>query len=86
MDNLYANFELAEANILAMRMGPGKHLHNRELLYGAIDGKEFDFFADLIINQELVRSNARGFQDGEPLDRQNSCLVCNMGLTHFSIC
>ena len=66
MDGLYMlTFELAKANILAMRMGPGKHLHNRKLLYGAIDGHEFDFFADLIINQELVRSNARGFQDGE---------------------
>ncbi len=25
---------------------------------------DFDFFSDLIINQELVRPNARGFQDG----------------------
>ncbi|KAF2482215.1 acyl-CoA dehydrogenase [Neohortaea acidophila] len=56
--------KMAEANILAMRMGPGKHLHNRKLLDGAIDGKDFDFFSDLIINQELVRANARGFQDG----------------------
>ena len=69
MNDLYANFELAEANILAMRMGPGKHLYNRKLLDGAIDGKDFDFFADLIINQELVRPNARGFQDGEQIDR-----------------
>ena len=59
---------MAEANILAMRMGPGKHLHDRKLLGGAIDGKDFDFFADLIINQELVRANARGFQDGEHID------------------
>jgi alkylation response protein AidB-like acyl-CoA dehydrogenase len=56
--------KMAEANILAMRMGPGKHLHGRNLLGGAIDGKEFDYFSDLIISQELTRQNARGFQDG----------------------
>lgn len=56
--------KMAEANIHAMRMGPGKHLHDRKLLDGAMDGKEFDYFADLIINQEIVRHNARGFQDG----------------------
>ena len=46
-------------------VGPGKHLHDRKLLYGAIDGNDFDFFCDLIINQELVRPSARGFQDGK---------------------
>ena len=56
--------KMAAENILAMRMGPGKHLHNRKLLGGAQDGKEFDYFSDLIITQELVRANARGFQDG----------------------
>jgi alkylation response protein AidB-like acyl-CoA dehydrogenase/predicted heme/steroid binding protein len=56
--------KMAEANILAMRMGPGKHLHGRKLLDGAIEPKEYDYFADLIISQELVRMNARGFQDG----------------------
>ncbi|KAK3726089.1 hypothetical protein LTR37_000237 [Vermiconidia calcicola] len=56
--------KMANANVLAMRMGPGKHLHNRTLLDGAMDGKEFDYFSDLIISQELVRANARGFQDG----------------------
>jgi alkylation response protein AidB-like acyl-CoA dehydrogenase len=56
--------KMAEANILAMRMGPGKHLHNRNLLGGAMDGKEYDYFSDLIISSELARQNARGFQDG----------------------
>ena len=56
--------KMADANILAMRMGPGKHLHDRKLLGGAIDGKDFDFFSDLIMSQELTRQNARGFQDG----------------------
>ena len=56
--------KMAEANILAMRMGPGKHLHGRKILDGAIDGKEFDYFGDLIVSQEIVRMNSRGFQDG----------------------
>ena len=56
--------KMAEANILAMRMGPGKHLHKRSLLGGAMDGKDYDYFSDLIISQELTRQNARGFQDG----------------------
>ncbi len=55
---------MAEANILAMRMGPGKHLHGRKLLGGAMDGKDYDCFADLIITQEIVRHYCRGFQDG----------------------
>lgn len=56
--------KMAEANILAMRMGPGKHLEGRKLLYGAIEPKDYDYFCDLILSQELVRMNARGFQDG----------------------
>jgi len=31
---------------------------------GAVKGEEFDYFHDLIVNQQLVRANARGFQDG----------------------
>ena len=27
-------------------------------------GEEFDYFHDLIVTQEMVRANARGFQDG----------------------
>ncbi|KAK5165911.1 uncharacterized protein LTR77_008835 [Saxophila tyrrhenica] len=56
--------KMAEANVLAMRMGPGKHLEGRSLLGGVIDGKDYDYFCDLIISQELTRMNARGFQDG----------------------
>ncbi|KAJ5811342.1 hypothetical protein N7474_007643 [Penicillium riverlandense] len=67
-DGTYISQELidrmAETNILAMRLGPGKHLHNRKLLGGAVDGKEFDYLHDLVVSQELVRANARGFQDG----------------------
>ncbi|KAI2630037.1 acyl-CoA dehydrogenase-like protein [Xylaria nigripes] len=56
---------MAEAGILRMRMGPGKHLHGAKLLDGAVRGEEFDYFHDMIMSQEGVRSNARGFQDGQ---------------------
>jgi hypothetical protein len=45
-------------------MGPGKHLHGVNLLDGAVDGKEFDYFHDMICSQEGVRGANRGFQDG----------------------
>lgn len=51
---------MAETNVLAMRLGPGPHLHGRTILGGAVDGKEFDYLHDLIVTQELVRCNARG--------------------------
>lgn len=67
-DGTYISQELinrmAETNVLAMRLGPGKHLHGRTLLGGAVDGEEFDYLHDMIVTQELVRANARGFQDG----------------------
>ncbi|KAF7716768.1 Acyl-CoA dehydrogenase family protein [Penicillium ucsense] len=67
-DGTYISQELinrmAETNILAMRLGPGKHLHGRSILGGVIDGKEFDYLHDMIVTQEMVRANARGFQDG----------------------
>lgn len=63
-DGTYISQELidrmAETNVLAMRLGPGKHLHGRTLLGGAVDPKEFDYMHDLVISQELVRANARG--------------------------
>ncbi|OJI82517.1 hypothetical protein ASPTUDRAFT_43778 [Aspergillus tubingensis CBS 134.48] len=66
-DGTYISQELidrmAEAGILAMRLGPGKHLHGRKLLGGVIDGKEFDYLHDMVLSQELVRLLA-GFQDG----------------------
>jgi len=66
-DGTYISQELinrmAETNVLAMRIGPGKHLHGRILL-GGIKGEDFDYFHDLITAQEFSRANARGFQDG----------------------
>ncbi|EOO01909.1 putative acyl- dehydrogenase protein [Phaeoacremonium minimum UCRPA7] len=55
---------MSKAGILHMRLGPGKHLQGVELLGGAVEPKEFDYFHDLIMAQEMVRANARGFQDG----------------------
>ncbi|KAK7754860.1 hypothetical protein SLS62_003174 [Diatrype stigma] len=55
---------MAAKGVLHMRLGPGKHLHGVELLDGAVRGEEFDYFHDLIMSQEGVRANARGFQDG----------------------
>lgn len=55
--------KMAETNVLAMRLGPGKHLHDKKILGGdVVDGREFDYFHDMIVGQELVRPAARGFQ------------------------
>jgi len=66
-DGTYISQELidrmAETNVLAMRLGPGKHLHGKTLL-GGVKGEDFDYFHDLVVMQEMVRANARGFQDG----------------------
>jgi hypothetical protein len=56
--------KMSKAGILHMRIGPGKHLHGVDLLGGVMKGEEFDYFHDLIATQEMVRANARGFQDG----------------------
>ncbi|KAI1211662.1 acyl-CoA dehydrogenase NM domain-like protein [Annulohypoxylon truncatum] len=56
---------MSAVGMLHMRLGPGKHLHGVELLGGAVRGDEFDYFHDLIMAQEGVRANARGFQDGQ---------------------
>ncbi|KAF2716149.1 acyl-CoA dehydrogenase NM domain-like protein [Polychaeton citri CBS 116435] len=56
--------KMAENGTLAMRLGPGKHLYGRKLLDGAVNGKEYDYFHDMITSQELARPMCRGFQDG----------------------
>ncbi|KAF3047452.1 hypothetical protein E8E12_007166 [Didymella heteroderae] len=55
--------KMAANHMLAMRLGPGKHLHGKNLL-GVVKGEEFDYLHDLVQAQEGVRANARGFQDG----------------------
>lgn len=56
--------KMSKTGVLHMKMGPGKHLHGVELLGGVVDGKEFDYFHDMICAQEQVRAACRGFQDG----------------------
>lgn len=67
-DGTYISQELVDKmaanNLLAMRLGPGKHLFNRGPLIGDVKPEEFDYFHDLIVAQELSRGLARGFQDG----------------------
>ncbi len=53
-----------EKNVLAMRMGPGKHLYGRKLLDGAVEPEDFDCFHDQIVAQETGYISARGFMDG----------------------
>jgi len=55
--------KMAANDLLAMRLGPGKHLHGKNLM-GVVKGEEFDYLHDMIQAQEGVRANARGFQDG----------------------
>ncbi|GJE96594.1 acyl-CoA dehydrogenase [Phanerochaete sordida] len=50
---------MAELNVHAMRMGPGKHLKGLTLMNGV-----FDYFHELVFNQEFVRCGARGYGDG----------------------
>ncbi|KIY45946.1 acyl-CoA dehydrogenase NM domain-like protein [Fistulina hepatica ATCC 64428] len=55
---------LADVNLIAMRLGPGKHLRGRKLLNGIVDPEVFDYFHEFIINTELARFGTRGFVDG----------------------
>ncbi|TFL05447.1 acyl-CoA dehydrogenase/oxidase [Pterulicium gracile] len=56
--------KLAALEIIAMRLGPGKHLSGRTLMNGIVRPEEFDYFHELIINFELARFGTRGFVDG----------------------
>lgn len=54
---------MAAHDVLAMRLGPGKHLHGKNL-FGVIKGEDFDYLHDMVQIQEFARINARGFSDG----------------------
>ncbi|KAH9856469.1 acyl-CoA dehydrogenase [Lenzites betulinus] len=56
--------QMAAQNIHAMRMGPGKHLKGRTLMGGVVTPEEFDYFHELVVNQELTRCATRGYGDG----------------------
>ncbi|KAH7138071.1 acyl-CoA dehydrogenase family protein [Dendryphion nanum] len=66
-DGTYISQELidrmAQNDILGMRLGPGKHLHGKNL-FGVVKGEQFDYLHDMIQAQEFSRANSRGFQDG----------------------
>ncbi|KAJ7666519.1 peroxisomal acyl-CoA-dehydrogenase [Mycena rosella] len=56
--------KMSEVNLIAMRLGPGKHLQGRTLMNGTVTPEEFDYFQyELIINTELARFGGRGFMD-----------------------
>ncbi|KAF7331642.1 Cytochrome b5 heme-binding domain-containing protein [Mycena kentingensis (nom. inval.)] len=56
--------KMAEVNLIAMRLGPGKHLQGLKLMNGIVTPEEFNYFHELIINTELARFGGRGFVDG----------------------
>ncbi|KAH9957398.1 acyl-CoA dehydrogenase NM domain-like protein [Russula dissimulans] len=56
--------KMAEVNLHAMRLGPGKHLKGLSLFHGLVKPEEFDYFHELIITQEVIRTGTRGYADG----------------------
>ncbi|KAI0034579.1 acyl-CoA dehydrogenase NM domain-like protein [Vararia minispora EC-137] len=56
--------KMAEKNLHAMRMGPGKHLRGLTLMDGIVAPEEFDYFHELVCQQEITRMGARGYGDG----------------------
>jgi len=46
-----------------MRLGPGKHLEGYNLI-GGIEPRKFDYFHELVLNQELVRIHGRACNYG----------------------
>ncbi|CAE6478787.1 unnamed protein product [Rhizoctonia solani] len=56
--------KMAEIEMHAMRLGPGKHLKGRTLMGGLVKPEQFDYFHELIVTQELTRVGARGYGDG----------------------
>ncbi|EJD42033.1 hypothetical protein AURDEDRAFT_168825 [Auricularia subglabra TFB-10046 SS5] len=52
---------MADLELHAMRLAPGKHLKGRTLMGGLVKPEEFDYFHELIITQEMTRVGARGY-------------------------
>jgi len=55
---------MAAQNLIAMRMGPGKHLKGFTLMNGIITPEEFSYTHEMIIVQENARTGCRGYTDG----------------------
>jgi len=43
MNNVYCR----EVNMIAMRLGPGKHLKGRKLMGGIVEPEKFDYFHEV---------------------------------------
>lgn len=56
--------KMSETNIIAMRLGPGKHLQGRSLMGRIVKPEEFDYFHESIIHAELARVSSRAVVDG----------------------
>ncbi|KAJ3756525.1 acyl-CoA dehydrogenase/oxidase [Lentinula raphanica] len=56
--------KMSDLEVIAMRLGPGKHLQGRRLMNGLVKPEEFDYFHELILNTEMSRFGTRGFVDG----------------------
>ena len=56
--------KMGETNLIAMRLGPGKHLKGRTLMGGIVKPEEFDYFYECIVHQELARVSSRAVVDG----------------------
>ncbi|KAF8650967.1 hypothetical protein AX16_005003 [Volvariella volvacea WC 439] len=56
--------KMSEQNIIAMRLGPGKHLKGRTLMGGIVKPEEFDYFHEAIVHAELARVSSRATVDG----------------------
>ncbi|KAF8838040.1 acyl-CoA dehydrogenase NM domain-like protein [Paxillus ammoniavirescens] len=56
--------KLCKTNLLAMGLGPGKHLEGLTLMGGLIKPEEFDYFHEFIAHFEIARLGTRGFVDG----------------------
>jgi len=58
--------KMGELGIIAMRQGPGKHLHlvPGGLCGGVVKPDEFNYFHELIVHEESTRSMCPGYDDG----------------------
>eukprot|EP00732_Lithocolla_globosa_P004116 Lithocolla_globosa_v1_NODE_3627_length_1621_cov_4.503831.p1 type:complete len:510 gc:universal NODE_3627_length_1621_cov_4.503831:49-1578(+) len=55
--------KFAKTNLLWCSLGPGKHLKG-VMLPSDLRGEDYDFFHELILNEQMTRLGLRAFQDG----------------------
>jgi hypothetical protein len=51
--------KMAAQEFIGMRLGPGPHLHGKSLFNGLMKGEDFDYFCDMVVCQEMARTNSR---------------------------